>query len=363
MPRLRVVAGTSLCDLRPISVNTDTPHAVSSDIFEGHIVAHIKGFTDPDGNVRDSEYFAREDKKGITWSIQVQGRFLRPISADDVLFGNTFDRPLQLPWGSGAAFRFMKYIDPTLEHDLASKTKPWALSPLISTMPHFQHMRADDSDTEQSAIVFPPKTSIRDDLSQLACALRPSSPASSRSSSSSFASFNSDASLSGSAPHSASSHSSEPDPDTDYSPKHLSTLSVRKKLSKISIGTRKGRKQRCSPISPSDARASPIDSITDANQRRTFFADAQRRKDIVFGPEDIITTDFCYGFMAFQPTLSLQLPGGLSFDLMRYWDGQPVRFVCCERKRVNYDDDSDEDDDVPWGRILWCVAIEMVDDE
>lgn len=70
----------------------------------------------------------------------------------------------------------------------------------------------------------------------------------------------------------------------------------------------------------------------------------------------MITTDFCYGFINFSPSLSLQLPGGISLDLMKYWDGQPVRFVCCERKRV-------VDGGEPWGRIFWCVAIEMVDDE
>lgn len=29
------------------------------------------------------------------------GRFLKDISADDVLFGNVFDRSLNLPYGSG----------------------------------------------------------------------------------------------------------------------------------------------------------------------------------------------------------------------------------------------------------------------
>jgi len=46
---------------------------------------------------------------------------------------------------------------------------------------------------------------------------------------------------------------------------------------------------------------------------------------------------------------------------MNYWDGQPVRFVCCERKRQA--DGDGEGDDVPWGRVLWCVAIELVPDE
>ena len=71
----------------------------------------------------------------------------------------------------------------------------------------------------------------------------------------------------------------------------------------------------------------------------------------------MITTDFCYGFINFSPSLSLQLPGGFSLDLVKYWDGQPVRFVCCERKKVVVNGGE------PWGRIFWCVAIEMVNDE
>jgi len=71
--------------------------------------------------------------------------------------------------------------------------------------------------------------------------------------------------------------------------------------------------------------------------------------------------------MQFTPTLSLQLPGGISFDLMHYWDGQPVRFMCCERKRGGEGDgdgeEADADSDVPWGRVLWCVTIELVPDE
>lgn len=73
MPRLRVVAGPSLDALVPISVNSDVPHDIVSDAFEGQLLAYIKGFTDEEGTVLDSEYFHREDRKGITWSIQVQG--------------------------------------------------------------------------------------------------------------------------------------------------------------------------------------------------------------------------------------------------------------------------------------------------
>jgi hypothetical protein len=36
------------------------------------------------------------------------GRFLQPHSTDDILFGNIFEKRLKLPWGSGAALKFMQ---------------------------------------------------------------------------------------------------------------------------------------------------------------------------------------------------------------------------------------------------------------
>jgi hypothetical protein len=75
MPGLRVLAGTSHDSLVDIShlVNSDEPCRIQSDLFDGHIVAYIKGFMDKHGNVVENEYFTREDRQGITWSIQVQG--------------------------------------------------------------------------------------------------------------------------------------------------------------------------------------------------------------------------------------------------------------------------------------------------
>ena len=49
-----------------------------------------------------------------------------------------------------------------------------------------------------------------------------------------------------------------------------------------------------------------------------------------FSQQDELATDFCYGSLTF-PRITLSLPGGINFDLMKYWDGQPVRVVCCER--------------------------------
>lgn len=74
--------------------------------------------------------------------------------------------------------------------------------------------------------------------------------------------------------------------------------------------------------------------------------------------QDLVTTDFCYGYLEFSPTLSLRLPGGISFDLIRYWDKHPVRFICCERKQPC----SGEDDGDPVGNVFWCVSFEGGDD-
>ena len=303
MPRLRVLAGPSVEKLQPITelVNTTTPYRFSTPHAEGKLVVNIKGLTDPDGHILTSDYFQREDRKGITWSIQFQGKFLRshyedePVSADDVMFGNIFEHPLKLPWGSAAAFKFMSYIDPNLTHDLASQTKPWALSPYVATMPYLSHTRiaapthkdSDNDDAEPtSPPKFPPTTSLVDNTSQL---------------------------------HKTVSEANTTD----------------------------------------NSSGEKVPEFQGPTERRAFFSDTANRKKVVFGPQDVITSDFCYGFLEFTPSLSLVIPGGLSFDLMHYWDGQPVRFVCCERKRGG-EEGSNAD---AWGPIFWCVTIELASDE
>lgn len=95
-----------------------------------------------------------------------EGRFLHPHSTDDILFGNTFDKALNLPWGSGPALKLMKHIDSTLEHDLNSSTRPWALSPLISTMPYLAI--APSSDVPAVTKDFPPARPIAENTARLA---------------------------------------------------------------------------------------------------------------------------------------------------------------------------------------------------
>lgn len=84
-----------------------------------------------------------------------------------------------------------------------------------------------------------------------------------------------------------------------------------------------------------------------------------RSNELIRMLQDLVTTDFCYGYLEFSPTLALRLPGGISFDLIRYWDKHPVRFICCERKQASTGDDGGD----PVGNIFWCVSFEEGDDD
>ena len=80
----------------------------------------------------------------------------------------------------------------------------------------------------------------------------------------------------------------------------------------------------------------------------------------VMSGQDVLTTDFCYGYLSFSPSgVALSLPGGFGLDLLRYWDGQPIYFVCCERAGPQTGPEAGQ----PLGKVFWCVAVEVLDGE
>lgn len=215
-------------------------------------------------------------------------------------------------------------------------------------MPHFMHQRvhnngsllppAGDGDLvpKNKPSNFPSTKSIADSTPELYQTLQCQTPSPDPSSDSSDSS-----SALSSASHESNLTSGSKKSDT-----------LRKAIKKVTPGKRK-KTQR--PPAPEEMH------FENSAARRSYFSNAANRQRAVFGPSDVITTDFCYGFIEFSPSLSLRLPGGVSFDLMRYWDGQPVRFVCCERKDPA-DVQSEGDNTTPWGKIFWCIAIEQYED-
>ncbi|GAA6018505.1 hypothetical protein JCM11491_006427 [Sporobolomyces phaffii] len=241
-PRIVCKAGSSLTDLHPVAVN-ESPLSISSPNFEGNVFIRLKDFKGPkgqDGHAQprnDAPFSGDKD----TWSIAFEGRFTRDaeIEVDDILFGNTWEKPIKdyLPYGTAAALRFVKYVDPTLTCDLYAD-KPWALSPLFSTL-QFLSVKTD-SPLSSSFVPSP----MPEDTSSLV----------------------SDPSL-----------------------------------------------------------------VDTPAKRRSHFANETVRQSTRLSSKHVVRGDFSHGFLDFS-TLSLSLPGGLSFSLAKYWNGEPVTFVCRSRK-------------------------------
>ena len=109
-PSLHISAGKDKDNLSPVAVNHDDKAIwIDSPSFRGRATVRIKDFTgfDPEGveHKSDSSYFNEKYRKGITWSIQIQGRFLKEVNTNDVVFGNQFDKPIKdhLPYGTSVA--------------------------------------------------------------------------------------------------------------------------------------------------------------------------------------------------------------------------------------------------------------------
>ncbi|PLW08568.1 hypothetical protein PCANC_24531 [Puccinia coronata f. sp. avenae] len=173
-PKFQVLAGPSAEELSPVNVNADKtdPFRIHTDLFQGALTvrtnpigmrssyfhdlisaqlafSRIKNFLGADGRLSpDTENNYFKEWSQMTCSIQIQGRFLQPTTADDCMWGNSFDRPIRdrLPYGTSVALKAMSYIDPSLEHDIYSD-KPWAWSPLLATMNHVQtgELESDDA--------------------------------------------------------------------------------------------------------------------------------------------------------------------------------------------------------------------------
>lgn len=298
-PSLRISAGPSVDKLSILHVNDETkPLDVSTDDFEGRILVRIKGFTGElpskdTTRVEDTHYFDGSYAKGCTWSIGIQGRFKKQVEVDEVEFGNLFDQPIRdrLPWGTTAALTAIKYIDPNLTHDVYAD-KPWAFSPLICTMTrvHVKRLLLKEKKEEEEA------------------AAAAGAGAEEYGNKDNWPIF----------PHGGQN-------DTDYVQEDTSALICKEGTTNeldstletqgfIDLGTlTQLRNQSTAP-----------------RHRSRFWANESIRQLTKFTPQDVFTTDFCLGYIQFSD-LHLQI-AGMSFDLLAYHDGQPVRFVARNKR-------------------------------
>jgi hypothetical protein len=112
------------------------------------------------------------------------------------------------------------------------------------------------------------------------------------------------------------------------------------------------KKDGYSNPSPSGIIEENASSILPEHQtRKDYFRSAEHRRSMNFKPDMFIECDFCHGWLSFENGLSLNFPV-VHFDLMRYWDGRPLWFVCCERSK----------DGKGPGNPIWCVGFEIMEE-
>jgi hypothetical protein len=233
---------------------------------------------------------------------------------------------------------YLSFVDPTLEHDLTSSTKPWALSPLISTMPHLAHRHVPlavpsplasrppspspsptpslavpqpgprDFQSSKRAIIhnpktwppFPPPQSLSDDTTQLHLTLRNSlsshspspSPHLSRQPSGRATPDSSDGSAlpilaidsvdTGNPPSSAESRSATEKVRSKIN-NRLSATSLSSLLSANHEDKRERRDRKRTGKLVKHEQA--LLELGTADRRRAYFRDASHRQELTFGPE------------------------------------------------------------------------------
>ncbi|WFD31639.1 hypothetical protein MSPP1_002678 [Malassezia sp. CBS 17886] len=292
-PRLRISAGPAADQLTTLAVNHDlAPGVIDTESFQGRVTVRVKGFEGQEPPEVDGKstttYFDEPYGSTMTYSIQVQGRFCSAVNTDDLVFGNTFDQPIRdsLPYGTSLALRFVRLVDPNMTHDLHAD-QPWAFSPLLATVFRAQATRAPEGTFAKCASVD-------------ALFRSPEFP-----------------------PFPSPDGSGEPFVREDLTPLFFSAA-----------GDAHGQLVAATGADQATAESMDMQKDPQANTARAaWLSHETNRKNLVVTPDDVLTVDFCNGYIDFN-TLHLVLPfaGTLSFDLQKYWDGQPVRYVCKNRK-------------------------------
>ncbi|OCF31969.1 hypothetical protein I317_03113 [Kwoniella heveanensis CBS 569] len=277
-PRLRVLipskGGKGYPPTAPCPVNATEPTPLITDGFEGSIWVFVKGYNGDHKAGDGDEYFKGRD--GISYGIVVKGKFKDDFNADEVLFGNVFEKPIRdnLPWGTSIATKFMYFVDPTVEADIYAD-KPWALSPALATMSHLSLASSASSESTNNGVYVTEDTGewLEDNGGD--------------------------------------------------------TLSY-----------------------------TDTDEKAQISARRKWLGKKDNRRQITVPKDTFVGMEFCNGLLDFN-TLSAQLPPpfSLSIPLLKYWDGQPVTYVCQNRPPAGQS---------PVGTdtsVHFSVAFEIVDEE
>ncbi|KAJ3215429.1 hypothetical protein HDU67_000413 [Dinochytrium kinnereticum] len=310
--RIRAGPGYDPQALKVVNVNDEkNPLLIDSEHFTGYLVVRMLNFHGvvPDDHAPpiqnpQSSYFQGRHRR---YSIMLQGRWKKAWSGQDVIFGLDCPSKIRTPPGVGLAVKIAKWLDPGLDADLTAN-EPWIYSAFVSAMNSLAIYRVDDPEiwdmaqekqtepipanvetkkpllpfTKKKNLIHPPSALSQDSLNNCAGAKIRIKPQ-----------------------------------DAPYPANQIGIWSYHSRLI------------------PEDSKllfeSPPPNPLTTYEKRKQYFADEAARKSVTLSPDYVYCMDFFDCYFDFN-TISLRLPG-FSLNAMRYFDGQPFRFVCRSRDR------------------------------
>lgn len=296
-----------------VYVNDDEhPVLINNEHFTGQAVFRCKdfdGWTPLDENtkkaksiIKNSDYF---DGHKRTFSFQISGRFRKQWTADDIMFGTFFDKPLVLPRMYNLALEAARYIDPSMTYVLDSPT-PYMCSPLICAMntAHIQPLYANPSRRAVSLYqpVFGGQRKQHESLSMTAARaaqddqLNPNKPLTL--------------------------------PGWEFGgAKHLEENIMLNWPSWTTVPTaasfyRHGNSSLVKASSKVHSRTPP------ASVRRNWFLDEEHRRRFIYHPDTVYSFDFANKHVDLN---KMKLKLGITIDVEYYLNEQPIRYECRTR--------------------------------
>ncbi|KAG0220632.1 hypothetical protein B0O80DRAFT_446227 [Mortierella sp. GBAus27b] len=368
MVKLRVSVGGSYTDLAVFNCN-DELHPLEFDgpEFKGRAVVRIKDFvgitSDGSEPIHNSDYFKGHNRR---FSIQVEGRFKREWTGDQVYFGTDFDHSVHLPHGFETMFKFAQVIDPVVKSSPSEEVKPWILSPLVSSINILTAWHPQDA-----GLPSPPLTPRHStDLARSSSSSTHGSGSSwkflsklkhGHHSSSGTTNTGNDHGDYGNQPSPASNSAEHLERHAD-SPHHTMEP-LQSSTSNLDHGAMESTQGEHSSTIEShlhDDAGMPLgrwrqhleedttffmpdkDTMT-TSHRRSYFQSEETRHRFVFKPELVHGFEFFSPYMNFN-TGDIKLV--LSLNIRKYLNGQPVRYTCRT---------------LDGSTVFWAVQFEFVD--
>ncbi|KAJ6262293.1 hypothetical protein Dda_3100 [Drechslerella dactyloides] len=266
-----------------VPVNTERPVVIETEMIKAEAYVRVQGFRNSSCLPSTSPYFAHQphtaDKYSISLSPLTFTSKAGPISGDDLVLANDFDKPIaqSLPPGFSVAWRAARWVtDPGLDGDPWAE-KPWMEGRVLSSV---NVIDVGDRKTATAA-----DTSTSDNT--------------------------------------ANGGEKAKGDSTDS---HVDVLT--EGLYKIPL-------DRHISDDKDDGSADQQTSNTDAEiphtapARMKFFVAAENRRRFMFQPDTKYWLDFFNPYLDFND-FALRLPG-ISIPILQYWDGQPLRYLLKNR--------------------------------